>query len=814
MALTLKRKDKPLSPASSKPDIPGTLTTSGTGLGGLPKPAKKGGIPWLTQRTAPDTIDTVPGALGTHATSITPADLSGGAVILEITPFNLGMFQGEELDAMHSRFQHFFRAIDVPVRILALSEPYSLQPVVEETHKQAAAAHEPWRKEGLLSQSRFMESLARSKKLHSVRYFVTAWPGSKLPANTLAGVAAGAFRTPVSIVPNMSPFFRVPYTEELDLSGLKPQGWHNYLAPTQKGEPYMCVLTSWQVLGEWQLWTMHQLLRLPFPVGLAIDVTTYSPEKAATVLLQSHNSLQGHLNSNGPKDAKAEAAFYDLEEVSQKIVAGQRLHQALVSVLVKGDTKAELMENVQAAERVLLGHLSLRVEYGNQLKALKLFTPTPLADIGIKGAMRTLISEGVAVMMPFGFRSRTDMRGIPWGIDLDGDYPVSYAGWERPDRSQKAGPKAYHHLILGETDSGKTFSTSLLLHREALTGTQVIVLEPMGHGRRLMEIMGKGGSYNPVDFERTSVNLLDIVEPTLDKQIMHVSRCLQVLLSSGSGAGSAAASIGSGSGGAGSGQGNAGAGGAGNSGDRRFFDNVELALVTSALEETYRGIDPATITPRATPRLEKLCMRLSHKGVRGKMLAEEISGMYVDGVYGKIFNPRGGTSLDLRLTSPGVAYDFFNVDPTFRALMYYVVTAAVKRRIRGIRDGSRTQRLILFIDEFRHMIQEPLLGWEVAMLVKTSRTLEAAVWLAEQNLFTFTNTEQGKYIAENTPIVTMFRQKATAVKLARDTYPINEGHAMLLAGAEQGECITMFGNELFHLQMVPSDRERDVFSGS
>ena len=46
------------------------------------------------------------------------------------------------------------------------------------------------------------------------------------------------------------------------------------------------------------------------------------------------------------------------------------------------------------------------------------------------------------------------------------------------------GASAYHHVIVGETDSGKTYGAHLLLYKEALRGTQVVVLEPMGESIR------------------------------------------------------------------------------------------------------------------------------------------------------------------------------------------------------------------------------------------------------------------------------------------------------------------------------------------
>ena len=763
-------------------------------------------------------------------------DVGQGVSIFEVKPFHLGMFQGEELAAVQFRFAEFFSAMDVPMRILALSEPYSLQGAVDAAHEMVLSTAEVWRREGLKQYRRFMEELRASTDLHGINYYLQAWlpqrkPYEGNPDTTLQGLAGGAFMTQVVPVEATEPFFRGQYIEERD-----------HLAPLNPGEPFMCVLTSWDLRGAWDLYTIHDLLQLPFPVGLAVDVYTYPPDRAHITLMNAYNALEAQLNTTGRmgRDTKSEAAWADCDYAMKAVDAGQRLHRVVVALLIKGKTCSALHENVRLAERVLASKLRFRVERGSQLEALKLFTVVPAGRINLRLTQRTAISEGVSVLVPFGLRRRNDTRGILWGIDADGGYPVFYDGWSRQSgtagvagapgggeqregdlsspsaASGASGASAYHHVIVGETGSGKTYGANVLLYREALRGTQVVVLEPMGHSRRLMQAMGDGGSYNRVDFAHTTLNVLDVVENTLIDQVTHVQRTLAVLLSSAAGAGGAAASAGGGwhaltergdatvTGGAG-----------GQVAGRRVFSNAELAALGSALRDLYTGIDPETIRPEETPRLEQLCARLRLKegaGGCGRALADEIAGLYVDGVYGEVFNPRGGTSLNLLLTSPGVAYDFSGVNDTFRPLLYSQVLAAVQRRVR---NRGRRQPMIVFIDEFRYMAQEPMLAEQAMLLVKTARTYRAAVWMAEQNLFTFSETFTGRAIIENTPLVTLYRQTATATRIARELYPkLTEYHAFLMGTSQRGECVTLLGDDIFHIYMQSSRAESAVFSGS
>src|SRR4051812_22881728 len=150
-------------------------------------------------------------------------DITEGVSIFEVKPFHLGMFQGDELAAVQFRFSELFSAIDVPVRILALSEPYSLQGAVDSAHEMVLSTGEVWRREGLKQSRRFMDELRGSTDLHGIKYYLQAWLPPGIPSNTVQGLATGGFMTRVAPVDPTEPCFRGEYIEERDhLAPLKP----------------------------------------------------------------------------------------------------------------------------------------------------------------------------------------------------------------------------------------------------------------------------------------------------------------------------------------------------------------------------------------------------------------------------------------------------------------------------------------------------------------------------------------------------------------------------------------------------------------
>ena len=51
--------------------------------------------------------------------------------------------------------------------------------------------------------------------------------------------------------------------------------------PQTPGQPYLAILRSYDMGGEWTAETLHRLLSLDFDVALAIEIETFEPARAA-----------------------------------------------------------------------------------------------------------------------------------------------------------------------------------------------------------------------------------------------------------------------------------------------------------------------------------------------------------------------------------------------------------------------------------------------------------------------------------------------------------------------------------------------------
>jgi hypothetical protein len=527
---------------------------------------------------------------------------------------------------------------------------------------------------------------------------------------------------------------------------------------------------------------------MPSRRSARLDLATHVPAKADFKEQNAYNALYAQLSQQskfGGKDTKSEEAFLDVKRAMGAVEAGERIHKLTLAILLKAPSARKLATDSAYLLSTLAPYVRLRPLRGQQAEALKLFTATPRAQIQLDLRPRPVTSSGCGIAMPFGLPSRIETRGILWGIDLATGNPVFYDGWAA---AHGEGGRPFHATFFGFTGYGKTFAMQTLLYRLVLTGTQVIVIEPMGHFARLARALGAGASYNRIAFERSAMNLLDIVQPTLSDQISHVKRQLALALSCETSAGTPSSKK-----------------------DQPGFSSDEAAMVEQALAALYRPIWGEALVPALTPRLEDLCNRLDGLGTAAaQKVAKDVRQHFVTGPKAGSFNR--ATNLDLRFDRPCTVFDVSQIDVSFRPLYYMQLTTMLNGYIR---NPARTRPLVIAIDEFRYMAQDPVLAHAASTLVKTARTFHTAVWTADQNPGTYMQNEDGRQMVALSPLVFIGRQQAEDLKLHRHLFPrLTTQHMHQIATAQCGQFVTMMGDDYYFLQIEPSPVELVAFRGT
>lgn len=681
--------------------------------------------------------------------------MRGEAAVFEVEPFDLFMFSLQEMVQMMHRFAEFYAAHRGNVRIIALSRKFDMTTAVARLLEETAQATEEWQRQGKDAYRRFITQLVAHVQLKTTKFYLVAWPKSPAERQAVLGLAQSVFCVADNRLydAQLPPLFEGEYGAQ----------W-GHLAPTNGRGPLVAILISRDITGDMDFSTTTRILGLPFPIALSVDVQTVPHQQAQTRLTMAYNKLTAQLSTVDTKDVESETGLQGVEFAMEQVKAGEGLHQVQLAVAVFGADEEELKARIEEVKMAASPAIQLRVALGEQERALAFFSSIEKPKVsGLRP--RNMLSTGCAVLTPFGFRQRDDVSGILLGIEQAGGYPVFDDFWARA---------SYNLVILGETGYGKTFGAMVWLHREALRGTQIILLDPQGNCKTLADITG--GSYVPLSFAQgLQLNLLDVTFDSLPTQVSHVISGLEGLL-------------------------------------KEPLTNLEKGAVDSTLRPLYAGL-PARCTLAQMPRLEDLARGLrEHEYGRG--LAARLE-RFISGSYGQVFNRP--TNVDIRLDQPVVALDVEHVEEEYRALIMMLLMGSISHRI--LSDPGR--RRIIYIDEFGILTALGTAAGEAvargsAELFKRVRRFKAGIWAVDQNLITFVGNPYGRQILENAEQVTMYHQAVSALPAVREHFgQLTEQHIQRLSGAAKGENVTTIGNRLvYQLFTQASPAELQVFARS
>jgi hypothetical protein len=665
----------------------------------------------------------------------------GEPVVYSIAPIDLSQYSPRSIPSLMQQWASFWVGLRCPARLIVHSNPFDASSVIEQVRESSLMSRERWRSHALQSYARFLTTLMNNAAMYQANHSLVLWPTTETEANATASSMASF----IGVTPSkgqLSPVIKGDY-----------EVCFNHLSPLSPHEPYIVMMVSHDFSGDWS-WIdpVVSMLLSSFPVSIAIDIDRTLPTNAAlNELVKFENVVRDVLaNTRTGRNPKAEAALRDVQTAMTKANYGQSLHFATIAVAVKGATLDEARKNADTIQQVTAARVSLVVVPGGQEQLLGFFTTAPRGDVDLPELSHNITSDGMPyATAPLGFRRRNTTDGILFGIGSSGGqdtYPIWWNGFG----SDPEKPAAYHGLILGMSGYGKTVAVNALLYREALRGTQVILLEPQGHSRRLVELIGnEGATYNPLSMAEMVVNPLDPISGNLNEQIAFMQKLIAMMLKQID--------------------------------PNRMMTMQESGLLDQALRRVYSGIsDPLALRSQHVPKFEQLVGHLKHVGGAAASLADDLALNYVQGSMGAVFN--GATNLDVALEASAVAYDFKDIPESNRTLIYTLVLGRIQRKVRM---EGRVRRRVVAIDEFGWLAQEPMLAETVAMWFKTFRTFGCGVWVAEQDLIRLTGNASlgdlsGYSIVGNSTWQMFFHHESAAAQVVTQTYPNLEPYQNLM----------------------------------
>ncbi len=703
-------------------------------------------------------------------------------ISLRITPLPAYPRSVADAAALEEQYANYLATLSGPWRCLSWTRRWSFQSLRHTFNRRAAQFHqageaERWRWRWTKHYRRMYDTLEQVEPLLTIEHYLLYQPATPLSPAVLANTIQEQFLLPAVTPAPLPPLIVGRYREHA-----------SWLEPLDgPGQPYLRVLTTWDVRGEWHFGSWRSLLMGDWELAVCIDATTLSQETADRRGTDVYGALAGTLG--GPHatfDQRSERALAAVQ-TAMHALDRQSLHEVAYAVLLRAPSLDHLDAQTHRLRAALGSRLKLDVVPGGQGAYARLFTPVPASQIAAPLIRRNTLSHGLACKLPWLVRKTARETGVCFGYDRVEGLPILYDVFGSTEHDNA------HLLAIGQPNAGKTIALSALALRHATAGAQVIYLDPIGKCRLLCDAVGEQAAYVEVD-TGGSLNILDRASADLGTQRAAIERRLSIVL------------------------GRPDYGG-GRAGVRpRELTNFEVGALDGCLAELYGDAAHTPILGDLVRALRGLADRpgLEERVVTaGAELAAEIAAVLL-GSRGALLN--APTTIRWDFHAPVTGYSFANIVTADQALLPLIYDLAWEALDRYVRTRPATAPpLIIIIDELAYMSVVPELQTHVALSCKTYRNFRAFLWTADQDAATYFGADgrgsrDEQRIAGNSFIKLLFRQEGQGAAILAHAYEqLADEHVQAIRTAPQGHLIALFGDEVHPLVMQLTDGEVQAF---
>ncbi|MBA3533199.1 MAG: DUF87 domain-containing protein, partial [Ardenticatenales bacterium] len=527
---------------------------------------------------------------------------------------------------------------------------------------------------------------------------------------------------------------------------------------------------------------LHRLFALDFPVWASLDIHTYSQQKATRLLREKDTSARFEKSASGEAQAAANAVRGAIGQLRQELSrVGSALHQVRLSIVVGADDETTLAQRLE----VVRGTVGMEMEPWE----------SPAAEIGTmfgaeppRAAEGSLLpSHGLAILTgsALSYRRRTETRGVYLGTDRN-QAPVILNLFD--DKNPH-----YNTVILGQSGSGKSFTTLLLMLRHLMLGVRLIIVDPQGNID--LSWLGEEVYHRSIlGTSEAAINVLDIAHEEIANQVGMVLACLGML------------------------------------GVVDPSDRLEVAILDQVLMDIYaplweRGEREAVPTLHAVQhRLDDIAAdEDAAPEIRSKasLLAFALE-QYTVGSRAALFGRP--TTVDLSLDHAVTVFDVSRLPKeeqggNLRAALLSILVGDINQAIRRKRRAGDQVPMLVFIDEMGVLMRDSVIAAHVSEEYKTARSRRVGMIVADQDLPSLlgpadeSGLHHGEPILANTANTLIFNQKAGELANVRERFPdLPEAMIQVLPVMRPGTCLVQLPDDLLQVSVRPSAFELAVLS--
>lgn len=692
--------------------------------------------------------------------------------ILKVEPINFAIKSEGEQETVIQTFQKFLNSIDFPIQILMNTETLEVDSYVNSLEERINNNAEF---ENLFE--KYKEHLKNTIANNNImnRNFYLIIPESsgidiqiRICEERLdnLNLKHKRLRTP-ELIRLVSKFFNG--SGGLSLESLQPKEIHNYSDYIKINNTLNRVICAYGYPRIVEAGFLDKIVSCVGDFDLSLHIEPYPIETTMISLNKELQKQRADLYAAQLKNIlnpSLEIKYKDTLRILEELQKGRdKLFNISLYVNCRAETKAELNLLTKKIESEL-NSLMIIPKIPSFRMAQGLISAAPLCSDKLN-VSRNITTYALSAFFPFTSPFfQVDETGVWLGLNKN-NIPII------KDIFKLSNPNG---CILASSGAGKSYMAKLLISRYLLNGIKVIVIDPQGEYKNLVEIF-KGQRINLSYHSDTIINPLDLMGHTYIDKRLALMDLMQIIL-----------------------------------GGENPLTEPQKSFIDRALTEAYRakGITEREETWSFNPpilqdvleilvSMEKRAITLEKSTIRS--LINRLS-MYVDGVFSFL-----NQHTNINFNNNFVCFDIGEMPKQVKPVIMFLVLDYVYMKMR-----KDIERKLLVIDEAWSLLSRTEDASYIFEIVKTCRKFNLGLLMINQEVEDLLNSNAGKSVLANSAYTLLMRQKPAVIEEIQETFHLSKQEKTHLLTAQVGEGILLMEDEHSEIKIVASEEEHKLIT--
>jgi type IV secretory pathway VirB4 component len=327
-------------------------------------------------------------------------------------------------------------------------------------------------------------------------------------------------------------------------------------------------------------------------------------------------------------------------------------------------------------------------------------------------------------------------------------------------------------VVLATSGSGKSYFTKLLIARQLLNNTKVLVIDPQAEYRGLVQ-EAKGELVTISRTSETTINPLDLMGHDFIEKRLALMDLFRIMFGE--------------------------------------LSEVQKGILDKALTETYarKGITADSHKGKKPPLLQDLyrtLIEMEHKASQLERITYQalINRLYLysEGVFSFLNRP---SSIDFDKNF--VCFNIGDMPKQVKPVIMFLILDYVYLKMK---EGK--ERKLLVVDEAWSLLSQAEEAGYLFEIVKTCRKFNLGLLLITQDVADLVNSKAGGAVLANSAYTFLLRQKPAIIDQVVRNFNLSQREKEYLLTATQGKGILILDNEHQEIEVVASPKEHKLIT--